>query len=156
MSFVITGLPIETFRPLFGLDDAALAAHGAIRMAVDAPVGFPCRITLEDAQPGETVLLLNHEHQSADTPYRSAHAIFVSEAATETRRAVDEVPGALRVRPHLAVRAFDAAGMMTEAALSSGAELEGVIERLLADPKAAYLHVHNAGRGCYAARVDRG
>ena len=30
-----------------------------------------------------------------------------------------------------------------------------VIERLLADPQVAYLHAHNAGRGCFAARIDR-
>jgi hypothetical protein len=155
MSFVVSGLPLEEFRPLFGLADEALAERGVVRCRVDAPVGFPCRITLEDAQPGETVLLLNYEHQPADTPYRSRHAIFVSEAAQETRRAVDEIPGALRVRKAIALRAFDEAGMMLDADVVPGAELEPVIERLLAVPGAAYLHAHNAGRGCYAARIER-
>jgi hypothetical protein len=155
MSFVVSGLPLEAFRPLFGLSDAALAAQGVIRRSVDAPRGFPCRITLEDAHPGETVLLLNYEHQPADTPYRARHAIYVSEAALETRRAVDEVPGALRSRT-LSLRAFDEAGMMLDAEVAAGADLEPAIERLLALPGAAYLHAHNAGMGCYAARIDRG
>ena len=57
-----------------------------------APVPTPSidpfdRVTLEDAPVGQALLLLNYEHQAADTPYRSRHAIYVSEAATETRRA---------------------------------------------------------------------
>ena len=155
MPYIVSGLPLEPFRPLFGLSDEALAERGVVRYAVDANPGFPCRVTLEDAQPGETVLLLNYEHQPADTPYRSRHAIFVSEQARETRRAVDEIPGALRVRKALSLRAFDEAGMMLDAELAAGAELEPVIGRLLAVPGVAYLHVHNAGRGCYAARIDR-
>jgi len=105
MSFVVSGLPIETFRPLFGLSDEALAERGVIRRRVDSTPGFPCRITLEDAEPGDTVLLLNYEHQPAETPYRSSHAIYVSEQATETRTAVDEIPGVLRVRKFISLRA---------------------------------------------------
>src|SRR3569623_2471346 len=104
MSFVVSGLPVEPFRPLFGLSDTALAELGVIRRTVDAEVGFPCRITLEDARPGETVLLLNYEHQPADTPYRARHAIYVCEQAQQSRRAVDEVPGALRDRKAISLR----------------------------------------------------
>jgi hypothetical protein len=156
MSFIVSGLPLDPFRPLFGLSDEALAEQGVIRRTVDANPGFPCRITLEDAQPGETVLLLNYEHQPADTPYRARHAIYVSEQAQETRRAVDEIPGALRARKAISLRAFDEAGMMLEAEVAPGAELEPTIERLLDLPGVAYLHAHNAGMGCYAARIDRG
>ncbi len=155
MSFAITGLPVDGFRPLFGLSDQDLAARGVIRHVATAPMGFPCRITLEDAPAGQTLLLLNYEHQSADTPYRSRHAIYVSEAATQTRRVVDEIPGCLSVRPLISLRAFDAGGMMTAAEIAPGAELTATIERMLADPQASYLHAHNAGRGCYAARIDR-
>lgn len=155
MSFKITGLPVDEFRPLFGLSDDELAARGVVRHTATTPIGFPCRITLQDAAVGQTLLLLNYEHQSADTPYRSSHAIFVSEAAQETAVVFDVLPQCLAVRPHISLRAFDAAGMMTAAELSPGAELAPVIERLLADPQVAYLHAHNAGRGCFAARIDR-
>jgi hypothetical protein len=53
------------------------------------------------------------------------------------------------------VRAFGADAMMIGYELVEGEKLEGAIERLLADPRAAYLHVHFAAPGCYAARVDR-
>jgi hypothetical protein len=156
MAFVISGLPVDPFRPLFGLPDEALAARGVVRCRVDAKPGFPCRVSLEDAEPGETVLLLNFEHQPADSPYRASHAIFVSEAAGEPRRAVDEVPGALRVRAALSLRAYDEVGMMVHAELTPGAEIEPVIARLFDNPQVAYIHAHNAARGCYAARIDRG
>lgn len=155
MSFKITGLPVDEFRPLFGLSETELAARGIVRHTATAPLGFPCRVTLEDAAVGQTLLLLNYEHQSAASPYRSSHAIYVSEAARETAVIVDSLPQCLAERPHIALRAFDAAGMMTAAELAPGADLAPVIERLLADPQVAYLHAHNAGRGCFAARIDR-
>jgi hypothetical protein len=154
-SYVVSGLPLEPFQALFGLSDEALAAQHVVRMTVDAPIGFPCRVTLEDAQPGETVLLLNYEHQPAETPYRSRHAIFVSECAKQTRRAVGEIPGALALRKALSLRAFDEAGMMVDAEIASGDALEPVIARMFEAPQVAYIHAHNAGRGCYAARIDR-
>jgi hypothetical protein len=45
--------------------------------------------------------------------------------------------------------------MMFDAEVAAGSELEPAIERLLAIPGVAYLHAHNAGMGCYAARIDR-
>ena len=154
MSFVVTGLAPDPFTSLFGADDAALAAAGAIRFTADAKPGFPCRITLEDAEPGETVLLLNHEHQAADTPYRSRHAIYVREAPNAAARYEDQLPPALAVRL-LAIRAFDANGMMIDADIVEGDEAIPLIERLLAAPGAAYLQAHYARRGCFAARIDR-
>lgn len=156
MSFIVSGLPVAPFQHLFGLSDDELAAQGVIRRTADAAVGYPCRITLEDAPVGETVLLLNYEHQSADTPYRARHAIYVREAAVETRTVIDEVPAPLAVRPYISLRAFDAEGMMLDADVAPGAALTAPIERLLAVPGVAYLHAHYAGRGCYAAHIARG
>ena len=45
--------------------------------------------------------------------------------------------------------------MMVGWELVEGAKLEAAIERLLAEPRAAYLHIHFAAPGCYAARVER-
>jgi hypothetical protein len=154
MSFIVSGLPVEAFRPLFGLSDGELAERGVLRQTAASKPGSPCRITLEDAEIGESVLLLNHEHQSAATPYRSTHAIFVREAALETKVLADRIPEVFLGRT-LSLRAFDAAGMMIDADLCQGDDAASVIERLLAPPAAAYLHVHNAKRGCYAARVER-
>jgi hypothetical protein len=95
VTYSIAGLPVEPFRPLFGLSADQLAARHIVRVIADAPVGYPCRVLLEDAAPGESLLLLNHEYQSAPSPYRGRHAIFVNEAAEAPRRFVDEVPAIL-------------------------------------------------------------
>ena len=154
MSFIVTGLPVETFQPLFGLSDEELAARGVLRETAIAGARHPCRVTLEDAAPGQTVLLLNYEHQAAPTPYRSNYAIYVSEAARETRRLAGELPPVLRGRP-IALRAFDAAGMLIGAGLALDDDVADAIARRFEDPEAAYLHAHNAAYGCFAARIDR-
>lgn len=155
MAFRITGLSPAPFQALYGLSDAALSERGVQRMIADAPNGFPCRITLADAEPGETVLLLNHEHQPADTPFRSRHAIFVWEDADSSFDAVDTVPDQLRRRT-LSLRAFDWNDMMIDADLCEGADAEALIARLLDDPRTAYIHAHFARHGCYAALIERG
>lgn len=155
MSYLITGLPIEPFQPLFGLSDEALAARGVRRYVADADHGYPCRLTLEDAKVGDTLLLMNFEHQPADTPFRSSHAIFVNERAAGSARYVDEPAPVLASRPYISLRAFDEAGMMTDGRVAPGEEVHPVIEQMLADPQVAYLHAHFAGRGCFAARIDR-
>lgn len=154
MNFQISGLPLNQFSALFALSDEELARHDAVRMTADKRPGFPCRISLKDAEIGERLILLNYEHLDAASPYRSRHAIFVSESATEAHLAVDEVPEQLRSRL-LSVRAFDAQDMMQNAEVAPGTALESVIEQMFADPSVTYLHIHNAKRGCYAARVER-
>ena len=153
--FVIAGLDPVSFAPLYELSDAALAERQVVRMRSDAAVGYPCRITLADVEAGADLLLVNHEHQSAATPYRSRHAIFVREGAREAARYENAIPDQLAIRL-LSVRAFDAAHMMTDADVIEGRDLEPLIARMFADAQVAYLHVHNAKRGCFAARVDRG
>jgi len=157
MSFVISALSADAFRPLFDLADEELAARGVLRRTANAKPGFPCRLTLEDAEPGESVLLLNYEHQPAETPFRAAHAIYVRERAAppQTVRYVDEVAPVMAARSHMSLRAFDESGMMVDAELAPRAELKPTIERLLGQPNVAYLHAHYAGAGCYAARIDR-
>jgi hypothetical protein len=154
MSFQISGLPVAPFAHLFGLSDAELAAHAALRQTADKSPGFPCRVSLRDAEPGETLLLLNYEHLSVATPYRSRYAIFVREHAEEAKVAVGEVPDVLR-RRLLSLRAFDRRGMLLDADVADGREIEPIIERMLDQPEVEYLHAHNAKPGCFAARVDR-
>jgi len=154
MSFRITGLPAETFAPLFALSDDELAAKGAVRRIADerAP-GYPCRISLTDSRAGDELLLVNYEHHAVQSPYRMRFAVYVRKGE-ERYDAVDEVPQQLRLRT-LAVRAFDRDGMMVGWLLSEGGVLEAAIEKLFANPDAAYLHLHFAAPGCYAARVER-
>ena len=152
MNFIVTGLSPEPFVPLYGLGDGELAKRRARRVVVDAP-GYPERIELRDAEPGETLLLVNYEHQPSDTPYRSSHAVYIREGATK-RWSGDHLPEVLRKRL-LSLRGFSAEGLMVDADVVEGREAEPLIERLLDDPAVAYIHAHYARPGCYAARIDR-
>jgi hypothetical protein len=154
MSFRITGLPAEDFAHLFALSDEELAARGAVRRSADARTpGYPCRVSLTDSRPGDELLLVNYEHHPVSSPYRMRFAVYVRKGE-ETYDAIDEVPEQLRIRT-LAVRAFDADAMMVGWELIDGRQMEAAVERLFADPRAVYLHVHYAAPGCYAARIDR-
>jgi hypothetical protein len=151
MNFRIRGLEAGQFSHLFALPDAELAALGARRKIADGP--HPCRISLTDAAPGDEVILVNHEHHTVASPYRMRFAIYVRQGE-KTFDAVGVVPDQLRRRT-LAVRGFDAHGMMTGWELIEGIFLEEAIERQFADADAQYLHIHFAAPGCYAARVER-
>ncbi len=154
MTFRITGLEPGLFVHLSGLSDEALAARRARRVTATAKPGFPDRIGLRDAEVGESLVLVNHTHQAANTPYHASHAVFIAEASDTAYDRVDEVPEVLRVRP-ISLRAFSEAGDLVEADLAEGEAVEPAIRRLLSNPAAAYLHAHFAGPGCYAARVER-
>ena len=154
MSFRIVGLPAEHFSQLFALSDAELAAQGAVRKTADARnPGYPCRVSLTDSKPGDELILVNYEHHAVESPYRMRFAIYVRKGE-ETYDKVSEVPEQLRIRT-LAVRAFDGDAMMVDWELVDGRQLAAAIDKLFADPRAAYLHVHYAAPGCYAARVER-
>lgn len=153
-SFRITGLDPASFQALYGLSDAELTTRGVKRYLVDESPGFPDRVEMRDAAIGETMLLVNFVHQAADTPYRASHAIFVREGATQRYASVNEIPDVIR-RRLLSLRGFSAEGMLLEADVTEGRDIEAVITRFFADPAIAYIHVHNARQGCYAGRIDR-
>ena len=118
----------------------------------DSPV--PCRVSLVDSKPGESVFLLSTTHLSANSPYRSSGPVFVREAAEQADLPAGKIPREFLARI-LSVRAYDSADMMVDSAIAEGRLASGQIERLLADESVAYLHLHNASPGCFACRVDR-
>jgi hypothetical protein len=152
--FRISGLPLELFKPLFALDDTGLARHGARRCVADSKPGYPCRVSLMDAEPGERLILLPYAHHEVESPYRSSGPIYVRERACESPLGVDEVPEVVRGRL-MSLRAYNAAGFMVGADVSAGQEIADAIGRFFADEQVAYLHLHNARAGCYSCRVDR-
>jgi hypothetical protein len=152
--FQISALGRDEFAGLFVLDDAALAARGAKRYVANAKPGFPCRVSMEDAEPGERVILVPYCHQPADTPYRASGPVFVREGAVERPIAPGAVPELLRSRV-LSLRAYNAKHLMVDADIADGGALEAALGRLFENDRVAYVHVHYAKPGCYACRVDR-
>lgn len=152
--FQIRALSAEQFNPLFDLNDAALAKIGATRMIVNKNPGFPCRVSLEDAEVGEEVILLPFEHHSTTSPYRASGPIFIRKGAAKALVGINEIPNMLLHRL-LSVRAYDEAGCMQNAVVVEGNQLQTSIQELLNDETVAYLHIHNAKPGCYNCLVER-
>jgi hypothetical protein len=153
MPFRVRGLSPGQFRPLFSSSDDELKAQGIVRVVADSH-GYPCRASLAEAAPGDELLLLNYEHLPANNPYRSRHAIYVARGSSKTFDEVDVVPEVILHRL-VSVRAFDANDMIVDADVVDGKDAAPLFEKLLANSDVRYLHVHNAKRGCYSARVER-
>jgi hypothetical protein len=154
MTYSISGLSPAGFAPLFALDDEALAAAGAMRVTASSSRGFPCRVSLEDAQQGEQLILLHHTSHDVETPFRSAYAIYVREGAVQAGPFIDTTPPVFAGRS-LALRGFDAEGMLTDARLAQPDLADEAIRSLFDDPGIAYIDIHNAAPGCFAARASR-
>ena len=153
MAYHIEGLDPAPFRPLFRLGDEALRQRRAVRVVATGS-GEPCRVSLEDAQEGETLVLVNHVSQDADTPFRASHAIYVREEAAAAPAFVDVLPPVLANR-NISLRAFDRDGMMVQALLAAAGEGDAGIRSLLARPEVAEIHAHTQALGCFLARIQR-
>jgi hypothetical protein len=124
---------------------------GAVRVVADQPNAYPCRRCLQDAEPGEPLLLLGYDPFLGSSPYAGCGPIYVHERDCEPFEG-EGIPSQL-TRRLLSVRAYDDDHMLVDADVIDGTSLDGEAQRLLAG--AAYLHVHNARPGCFAARIDR-
>ena len=153
-NFQIKSLQYTEFCELFKLDDHELEKTGAVRMIVDRKPGFPCRVSLQDAEIGEEVILLSYQHHQANSPYQSAGPIFIRKNAGTALLNINEIPHMLLPRL-LSLRAYDKKGMMKEAVISEGDNLESVLPKLFNDQEVQYVHIHNAKPGCYNCMVER-
>ena len=154
MTYRIRGIDPAPYRHLFGLSDTELADKGVVRMTVTEKPSFPCRVSLTDRDLGETVLLLNHVSHDVANPYRASHAIFVTEGEEEQGEYVDQVPPVFEPRV-LSLRGFDKDGMMADAILTQPGEADAGIRKLFENPAIKTIHAHNAGRGCFSAKIER-
>ena len=154
MSFQIHALPHDQFDHLFSMSDSELANERAIRTAVNTSPGYPCRVSLSNANIGETVILVNFEHQPADSPYRAAHAVYIRENIKQVFPEIDVVPELFDTRL-ISIRAFDDKHNIVQADVVDGLCLKESIQTIFQNTKVEYLHLHNAKPGCYLARVTR-
>lgn len=154
VSFRLIGVPFEPFAALFSLSDRALEALDARRVVATKTPGFPCRVSLTDAQIGDELLLLPYVHQPAASPYRASGPIYVRRGVRQCKLDAGVIPDYVRLR-QMSVRAYNAAHLMIDAAVCDGEETARAILGMFANPDAAYIHLHNAKRGCFACRVER-
>lgn len=154
MSFIIQGLDPALFGSVSHQMQATFNGVPVERHDVTQSPGFPCRVTLDDAKVGETVLLLSYKHNDAASPYAQSGPIFVIEGNTKATSFADEIPPAL-ARRTLSLRAYDYTGSMVEAVVVEGAVAKAEIERMFGDAGVVRIDAHNATRGCFAAHVFR-
>jgi Protein of unknown function (DUF1203) len=155
-TFRVSGISADVIAQYRHLSNEELQKHRVIRLVADEKPGFPCRVSLVDAEIGESVLLLNFEHLPGLSPYRSVGPIFVRESASETYSKANEIPEVLLFPGRLlSVRAYDDNDMLVGADAINDVDIEQSIQRFFGDARVAYIHVHNARPGCYACRVDR-
>jgi Protein of unknown function (DUF1203) len=153
-SFKLIGLPFEPFSHLFALSDAELSACNARRVFATTKPGYPCRVSLSDADIGDELLLLPFKHQAANSPYRSSGPIFVRKTAAPAQLDAGVVPDYVRARL-ISVRAYDSAHLMTDALVCEGTGVGDAIQTMFAHEEVAYIHLHNAKRGCFSCAVLR-
>jgi hypothetical protein len=153
MTYRIDGLAPEAFESLFSMTDGELAERQAMRVVADSPSGYPCRISLRDATPGEELVLLNHVSNDVPTPFRTAYAIYVRKDA-QPASFIDEAPDYL-ARRTLSLRGFDEAGMLRQGMIAQPGEADAQIRALFERADIATIHAHNAAHGCFLARIER-
>jgi hypothetical protein len=152
--FQLVGIDHEPFQSLFALSDDQLAELSARRCIATESPGYPCRISLEEAQLGEELLLLPYLHQPAASPYRSSGPIFVRRGVQQRRMPVNFVPSYVSTRI-ISVRAYDAAHMIVDASVCDGTAVADEIAKYFNRDDVTYIHLHNAKRGCFSCTAVR-
>jgi len=153
-NFKIKAIHQNKTLPLFELSDSELIKQNALKIFVDKKPGFPCRISLEDANIGEEVILFHYQHLNVTSPYKASGPIFVRKNAKTAVLEVNEIP-AMFTDSLLSIRGYDHNAMMIDAKTIQGVTLFDTIQLLFNNSKIEYLHIHNANPGCYNCQVDR-
>lgn len=154
MNFKLKALDEKEFASLFKLNDLELEKIGAIRMIVEEFPGYPCRVSLEDAEIGEEVILLPYQHHKVNSPYQASGPIFVRKIARTPTLEINEIPKMFNHRL-LSIRGYNNKGIMKSASVAEGKILKEQLTKALENKEIQYIHIHNASPGCYNCVVER-
>ncbi len=154
VSFQFHALEKVLFSKYFKMNESELKEAGATIFESDKCPCYPCRVSLTDAAVGESVLAVSYEHNAVSSPYRASGPIFIRANAERAQLNRNEVPELLSHRL-LSIRGYSHLDQMVEAETAMGHNLEGVLLELLNNRNVEYIHVHNAGPGCFNCAVTR-
>jgi hypothetical protein len=96
-----------------------------------------------DSKPG------NPFRVAVDSPYRSAHAIFVKDGAVSKTCQSGQIPEIVQTYL-LSIRVFDANNMMVDADVCEDDQIEQRLVKFMANDEVEYLHLHTARRGFFS------
>lgn len=153
-NFQIVALQEKEFNNLFLMNEEVLKSIGAVKIIANKNPGYPCRISLKDAEVGEEVILLNYQYHSVNSPYKASGPIFIRKGATTAKLDVNEIPHMLHHR-YLSVRGYNTDSMIVEARVTEGVHLRENIDEIFDNKEVEYIHILNAKPGCYNCLVNR-
>ena len=153
-NFQVHSINAEEINSLLNLGENELKELNIVKSIVDENPGYPCRLSLQDAEIGEEVLLFTYEHHRVKSPYQSSGPIYVRTNAQRATLAKNEIPLMLKHRL-LSLRVYDNDAMMIDARTVEGKDLKDTIQDVLANTQVEYMHIHNSGPGCYNCLVNR-
>ncbi len=142
----------ERFRAT-GLDDRG---NPVKRMTATNDSGFPCRVCLHYAKPGEEMLLGSYNLPKPQGLYWTPSPIFVHAEPCTPYEGADEIVDIVRHNALVSVRAYDADGMVLYdlGQVSDGTEVDAPLARALGDVRTSFVNIHTARPGCLLCRVE--
>lgn len=153
-NFIVKPLEKNIFVELLSKNDDQLAEVNARWLIADSKPGYPCRVSLIEAEVGERVLLVPFKHHDVLSPYQASGPIFIREGAETAELEINEIPEILTQRL-LSVRAYNTENLMIHAETVQGAGFENSIRNQFLNSEVAYLQIHNANPGCFNCNVHR-
>ncbi|AYV66155.1 MULTISPECIES: DUF1203 domain-containing protein [Niallia] len=153
-NFQFIALQDNEFNDLFLMDEEELINIGAVKMIADKKPGFPCRVSLKDAEIGEEVILLNYQYHFVNSPYKANGPIFIRKEATTAMLDVNEIPDIIYHRL-LSLRGYNIDAMLVDARVTEGVNVRKMIDDVFDNEEVAYIHIHYAKPGCYSCLVKR-
>ncbi|SEF92847.1 DUF1203 domain-containing protein [Vibrio hangzhouensis] len=152
--FIIKAIEKNFFAGHMELSEEKLKELNAKWVIADTKPGYPCRVSLKEAEVGERVLLVPFKYHDVLSPYQALGPIFVREKAAMAELEVNEIPEILTERL-LSVRAYNKDNCMIHGETIKGAELERCVRQQFLNGEVIYLQVHNANPGCFNCSVYR-
>lgn len=153
VNYKIVGIENE-YNHLFKLSDEELFSKGIIKKRADSKPGYPCRVSLEDAEVGEEVMLFQFIHHNINSPYASSGPIYVRKNAKKVNLKINEIPEMLYQRKQ-SLRAYSKKGMMVAAINVEKENIKKQIEIFFDNTEISYIQIHNANPGCYNCQVNK-
>ncbi len=119
--------------------------------------GFPCRHCLRLAEPGDPMVLGSYDLPRPLGIYWTPSPIFLHEASCQRAAAVNEVAPIVRANSLVSVRAYDPDDqcLYDLGQVCTGQDVDGPLERALADSRTAFVNIHTARPGCLLTMVMR-
>lgn len=152
-NFIIKSLQHSKFEYLKDLTELELSVNNIVKQTVNKKPSFPCRVTLQDAEIGEEVFLLNYQFHNKNSPYSANGPIYIRPNKVSKICKKNEIPEMFLTRL-ISLRGYNSLSMLINAEVFEGTLLKEKIQKFLEKENIEYLHIHNAKTGCFLAETS--